>query len=110
MGEGKTSLLVVGLVRGGAWERDIVKTHDLATGPVSYVSHEAAPGVVGGAGSGVSSTMQMVRSLVGAIREDRPHPNDIEDNGVSFATTMAALESVRSGQPVKVAAEKPRHG
>ena len=77
----------------------------LASGPVTYVSHEAAPGVVGGAGSGLSSTMQMVRALRDAIREGRPHPNDIEDNWVSFATAMAALESVRTGQVVKVAAE-----
>ena len=77
----------------------------LATGPVSYVSHESAPGVVGGAGSGISSTMQMVRSFRDAIRDGRPHPNDIDDNWVSFATAMAALESVRTGQAVKVAAE-----
>jgi predicted dehydrogenase len=77
----------------------------LTSGPVSYVSHEAAPSVVGGSGSAVSSTMQMVRSFVEAIREKRPHANDIDDNWVSFATAMAALESVKTGQAVRVAAE-----
>jgi len=61
--------------------------------------------VVVGAGSGVSSTMQMVRSLVDALREGRPHPNDIDDNWISFATAMAAVESVQTGQAVKVATE-----
>ena len=77
----------------------------LSTGPVTYVSHEAAPGVVGGSGSSLSSTMQMVRSFVDANREDRPHPNDIDDNWVSFATAMAALESARTGKAAKVPSE-----
>ena len=77
----------------------------LASGPASYVSHEGAPGVVGGAGSAVSSTMQMVRALVDAMREGRPHPNDLDDNWVSFATAMAAVESAQTGRPVQVARE-----
>jgi predicted dehydrogenase len=99
-------------------------THDyreqhLSSGPLTYVSHDAPPGqpaglpaaspappgVVGGAGGARSSTMQMVRALVQAIREGRPHPNDLADNWPSFATAMAALESVRTGQPVRVASE-----
>ena len=76
----------------------------LASGPVTYVSSESAPGVVGGAGSAVSSTMQMVRAFVGARREGRPHPNDIDDNWVSFATAMAAVESAQTGRPARVAA------
>ena len=77
----------------------------LATGPVTYVSSESAPGVVGGPGSAVSSTMQMVRALVDAMREGRPHPNDLDDNWVSFATAIAAVESARTGRPVQVARE-----
>ena len=61
--------------------------------------------LLGGPGNAHSSTMEMVRALVAAMREGRPHPNDVEDNWVSFATAMAALESVRTGQAVKVAAE-----
>jgi predicted dehydrogenase len=57
----------------------------------------------GGAGSARSSTMQMVRALVEAIREGRPHPNDIDDNWASFATAMAALEAVQTDRPVRVA-------
>lgn len=84
-------------------------THDYrdqhtATGPVTFVSHETTLGV-GGPASGVSSTMQMVRALVDAIREGRPHPNDIDDNWASFATAMAAVESAQTGRPVAVASE-----
>ena len=83
-------------------------THDyrdqhLASGPLTYVSSEAPPGAVGGAGGARSSTMQMVRALVQAIREGRPHPNDIDDNWASFATAMAALEAVQTDRPVRVA-------
>jgi predicted dehydrogenase len=83
-------------------------THDyrdqhLATGPVTFVSSGSGGVTFGPAGAGASSTMQMVRALVNAIREDRPHPNDIDDNWVSFATAMAAVESAQTGQPVKVA-------
>lgn len=44
----------------------------------------------------------MVRAFVEAIRENRRNPNDIEDNMVSFATTMAALDSIDSGHPMPV--------
>jgi predicted dehydrogenase len=77
----------------------------LARGPVSYVSYESPRDTVGGPGSAHSSTMQMVRALIAAQREGRPHPNDIEDNWVSFATAMAAVESARTGRPVRVATE-----
>jgi predicted dehydrogenase len=85
-------------------------THDyrdqhLARGPVSYVSDERPRDTVGGLGSARSSTMQMVRALVAAQREERPHPNDIADNWVSFATAMAAVESAQTGQVVRVATE-----
>jgi predicted dehydrogenase len=85
-------------------------THDyrdqhLATGPITYVSHGGAPGVVGGPGSAHSSTMEMVGALVAARREGRPHPNDVDDNWVSFATAMAAVESAQTGRPVRVAPE-----
>jgi hypothetical protein len=49
--------------------------------------------------------MQMVRALVAAQREGRPHPNDIADNWVSFATAMAAVESAQTGRAVRVATE-----
>ena len=64
----------------------------LARGPVSYVSYESPRDTVGGPGSAHSSTMQMVRALIAAQREGRPHPNDLDDNWVSFATAMAAVE------------------
>jgi predicted dehydrogenase len=85
-------------------------THDyrdqhLATGPVTYVSYESPRDTVGGPGSAHSSTMQMVRALVDAIREGRPHPNDIADNWASFATAMAAVGSAQTGKPVAVAPE-----
>jgi predicted dehydrogenase len=85
-------------------------THDyrdqhLARGPVSYVSYESPRDAVGGPGSAYSSTMQMVRALIAAQREGRPHPNDIEDNWVSFATAMAAVESAQTGRPVRVATD-----
>ncbi|HZQ98038.1 MAG TPA: Gfo/Idh/MocA family oxidoreductase [Chloroflexota bacterium] len=72
------------------------RQQQLAVGPVSYVNN----GTVGNA------TMNlMVRELVDAIREGRPHQCDVADNWPSFATAMAALESVRGGGvPVKVAA------
>ena len=75
----------------------------LARGPVSYVSYESPQDTVGGPGSAVSSTMQMVRALVDARRDGRPHPNDVDDNWVSFATAMAAVESAQTGRPVQVA-------
>jgi predicted dehydrogenase len=90
-------------------------THDyrqqhLATGQVSYVNREgdAGPGApVGYAGreGRTSPTMLMVRELVTAIREDRPHPCDVDDNWVSFATATAAVESAQTGRVVKVATE-----
>ncbi|HEX2035813.1 MAG TPA: hypothetical protein VHS99_16670, partial [Chloroflexota bacterium] len=75
-------------------------THDyreqhLASGPVSFVSRDASGG----------ATMLMVRTLVEAIRQGRPHPCDMEDNWVSFATAMAAVESAQTGQAVKVERE-----
>jgi predicted dehydrogenase len=85
-------------------------THDyreqhLSRGPVSFVATAAPRDATGGPGSAVSSTMQMVRALVAAGREGRPHPNDLDDNWVSFATAMAAAESARTGRPVRVPAE-----
>jgi len=77
----------------------------LARGPVSYVSYESPRDTVGGPGSAHSSTMQMVRALIAAQREGRPHPNDLDDNWVSFATAMAAVESAQTGRPVRVATE-----
>jgi hypothetical protein len=50
-------------------------------------------------------SMQMVRALIAAQREGRPHPNDLDDNWVSFATAMAAVESAQTGRPVGVATE-----
>jgi predicted dehydrogenase len=47
----------------------------------------------------------MVRELVEAIREGRPHKCDVRDNWPSFATAMAARQSAQSGMPVKVEAE-----
>jgi hypothetical protein len=44
-------------------------------------------------------------SVLAAIAEDRPHQGDLEDNFVSFATTMAAIEAAETGRPVKVATE-----
>ncbi|HEX2184894.1 MAG TPA: hypothetical protein VHN78_05260, partial [Chloroflexota bacterium] len=75
-------------------------THDyreqhLASGPVSFVSRDGSGG----------ATMVMVRVLVEAIRQGRPHPCDMEDNWVSFATAMAAVESAQTGQAVKVERE-----
>jgi predicted dehydrogenase len=67
----------------------------LAIGPVSYVNREA----------GTSATIVMVRELVAALREGRPHPCDIDDNWVSFATAMAAVESAETGQVATVATE-----
>jgi predicted dehydrogenase len=67
----------------------------LATGPVSFVERQA---------DGASTTVVMIRELVAAIREGRPHQCDVDDNWPSFATAMAALESVRSGQPVRAEA------
>jgi predicted dehydrogenase len=49
--------------------------------------------------------LQLVRAVVRAIRAGRPHPNDLQDNWPSFATAMAALESVRTGQAARVAPE-----
>ncbi|MGH2459289.1 MAG: Gfo/Idh/MocA family protein [Chloroflexota bacterium] len=49
--------------------------------------------------------LPLIRSLLQAIEENRPHPCDIEDNWVSFATAMAAVESAQTGQTVKVAME-----
>jgi predicted dehydrogenase len=66
----------------------------VASGPVSY-AERAIPGIADGA-------VHMARALVEAIRTGRPHPCDIEDNLVSFATAMAAIESAQTGQPVKV--------
>ena len=71
-----------------------VREQHLASGPVSFVSRE----------TGTSATIVMVRELVVAMREGRPHPCDIQDNWPSFATAMAALEAVRTGQPVRVEA------
>ncbi len=47
----------------------------------------------------------LIHSLLTAIRENRPHPCDIDDNWVSFATAMAAIESAQTGHPAKVAVE-----
>ncbi len=44
----------------------------------------------------------MIRSLIEAIRENRPHPCGIDENMISFGTSMAAIESVRTGRPVRV--------
>ena len=64
---------------------------------------------VGFVNRGVSGTnaplVLVVRSLIDAIRENRPHPCDIDDNMVSFATSMAAIESVQTGRPAKVVTE-----
>ena len=49
-----------------------------------------------------STATAMVRALVDAIRSGRRHPCDIDDNFVSFATSIAAAESARTGLPVKV--------
>lgn len=47
----------------------------------------------------------MLRAFFDAIRENRPHPCDVRDNWPSFATSMAAVESARTGKPVRVARE-----
>ena len=55
---------------------------------------------------GVSGTnaplLPMIQELDDAITNDRRHACDIDDNLVSFATSMAAVESARSGRPVRV--------
>jgi predicted dehydrogenase len=76
----------------------VLPTHDyrqqhLSTGPLSYVER--------GAG-GLGTTNLMVRELVAAIAEGRPHQCDIADNWPSFAAAIAATESVQRGQAVKV--------
>jgi predicted dehydrogenase len=78
----------------------VLPTHDYrqqhrSTGPVSYVER--------GAG-GLGTTALMVRELMAAIAEGRPHQCDVADNWPSFATAMAAVESVQSGKAVEVAA------
>jgi predicted dehydrogenase len=45
----------------------------------------------------------MLRALVGAIREGKPHPCDVEDNWASFAASQAAVESARAGRPIEAA-------
>ncbi|HVC35154.1 MAG TPA: Gfo/Idh/MocA family oxidoreductase [Chloroflexota bacterium] len=47
----------------------------------------------------------MIRSLVEAIQAGRPHPCDIDENMASFATSMAAVESARTGHAVRVAVD-----
>jgi predicted dehydrogenase len=83
-------------------------THDyrdqhLGIGEVSYVNRDtrntAAPPALFG-----NSTMSMVRELVSAINEGRPHLNSIDENWISFATAMAAVESANTGQPIAVPA------
>jgi predicted dehydrogenase len=58
---------------------------------------------------GISGTnaplVPLIRALLDAIREDRPHPCDVDDNLVSFATSMAAIRSVESGRPEVVSIE-----
>jgi predicted dehydrogenase len=71
------------------------RQQQLAVGPVSYVDNGT---------SGNRTTNLMVRELMSAVAEGRPHSCDVADNWPSFATAIAAVESVRSGQPVKVAA------
>ena len=48
------------------------------------------------------SATAMFRALVRAIREGTRHPGDVEDNWVSFATSLSAVESARTGRPVEV--------
>jgi predicted dehydrogenase len=86
------------------------RDHHLATGPVGFVNREGSASAIGPVGQpnrqgGASATIVMVRELVAAMREGRLHPCDIDDNWVSFATAMAAVESAETGQAVKVAAE-----
>jgi predicted dehydrogenase len=66
----------------------------LATEAVSYVDR-----------GGEGTALTMIRALVEAIREGTPHPCSVEDNFVSFATSIAAAESAQTGRPVKVVAE-----
>jgi predicted dehydrogenase len=47
----------------------------------------------------------LLRSLAEAVQEGRRHPCDVEDNWVSFATAMAAVESAQTGRSVEVAKE-----
>ncbi|HEX5418157.1 MAG TPA: Gfo/Idh/MocA family oxidoreductase [Chloroflexota bacterium] len=56
---------------------------------------------------GISGTnaplLLMIGELNAAIAAGRAHACDIDDNLVSFATSMAAVESARSGRPARVA-------
>jgi predicted dehydrogenase len=76
---------------------DNVFDQSLATEPVCYVDR------------GISGTnaplVPLIRALLDAIREDRPHPCDVDDNLVSFATSMAAIRSVETGKPERVSIE-----
>ena len=66
----------------------------ISSGPVSFVNY-AIPGIRDG-------TVRMIHALLEAIREGQRHPCDIEDNLVSFATAIAAMESAETGKPAKV--------
>jgi predicted dehydrogenase len=70
------------------------RVQQLAVGPVSYVDR----GTVG-----MNTTNLMVRELMDAVREGRPHQCDPTDNWPSFATEVAATESSRRGAWVDVA-------
>lgn len=49
--------------------------------------------------------LPMIHELADAIKSDRRHACDIDDNLVSFATAMAAVESARSGRTVPITRE-----
>ena len=72
------------------------RDQQLAVGPISYVDR----GTVGN-----STTNWMVRELIAAVREGRPHQCDLAANGPSFATAVAAGQSSATGGWVEVAPE-----
>jgi predicted dehydrogenase len=57
---------------------------------------------------GISGTARpvprMLRSFLAAIERGEPHPCDIDDNLRSFVVSLAAIESVRTGQRVSASA------
>jgi|GEM_PF-5491606 len=82
----------VSLSRVGAGTDPFVQ--EIKSEPLAYVDR------------GISGTnaplLLMIRELDAAIAANRRHACDLDDNVVSFATSMAAVESARTGRPARV--------
>lgn len=93
-----------------SWDGDsLAVTHSESVPAESPGSQKLATEKLEFVRAGITNTnlplLPLIHSFLAAIRENRPHPCDIADNWVSFATAMAAVESAQTGKTVKVATE-----